>query len=87
MRVDAYNPATNAWVSKAAMPDYMHRSNGAAVINGTIYVPGGLNNQFNPTDALWAYNTSTNSWQSSRCHAGCRRLRRLGRDHREAVRL
>ena len=36
-----YDAATNSWTSRAAMPQPRASSNGAGVINGIVYVPGG----------------------------------------------
>jgi N-acetylneuraminic acid mutarotase len=59
-----YNPGTNAWTSRAAMPDRRASSNGAGVINGIIYVPGGHNGDGIYTKSLYAYNPSTNAWST-----------------------
>ncbi len=40
--VEAYNIASNRWAPKASMPSGAGETNGAATINGKIYVPGGL---------------------------------------------
>ena len=40
--VEAYNPATNSWVSKPSMPTgrgYL----GSAIVNGVVYAIGGVN--------------------------------------------
>jgi hypothetical protein len=39
-QVESYDPATDAWTSHAAMPHPRHGM-GAAVVGGTLYVPGG----------------------------------------------
>jgi N-acetylneuraminic acid mutarotase len=41
--VEAYDPVTNAWKTKAAMPT-KRMSPAAGVINGVLYVVGGFNN-------------------------------------------
>jgi N-acetylneuraminic acid mutarotase len=64
--VEAYNPATTtlvAWTTKAPLPAGRYLPNGAAVINGKIYVPGGLSG-LGPTRSLFVYNPATNSWTS-----------------------
>jgi N-acetylneuraminic acid mutarotase len=64
--VEAYNPATTtlvAWTSKAPLPAGRYLPNGAAVINGKIYVPGGLSG-LGPSRSLFVYNPATNSWTS-----------------------
>ncbi len=67
-RVDAYNVATDTWSQMASMPGVREAPNGASVINGKLYVTGGLNNQRTaaglpkPTKTLFVYNPGTNSW-------------------------
>jgi hypothetical protein len=61
-KVEAYNPATGKWVTKAPLPAKRAWSSGAAVINGKLYVPGGLNASGNPTKTLYVYDPSTNTW-------------------------
>ena len=41
-RVQAYNVATNTWTWKASVPTPLSATNGAGVVNGKIYVSGGL---------------------------------------------
>jgi subtilisin family serine protease len=62
--VEEYNPATNAWTGKAAMPAPRQDGNGATNINGLLYVPGGRNASGTLTKTLYAYNPSTNAWSS-----------------------
>ena len=66
-----YDPGTNSWTSRAAMPQPRVSSNGAGVINGIVYVPGGHNGDGIYTKSLYAYNPATNTWS----HQGlaCRR--------------
>src|SRR5262249_46655626 len=52
----------NKWLNKAALPQSRTLSNGAAVINGVLYVPGGLNTGGTYTNTLYAYTASTNTW-------------------------
>ena len=59
--VDAYNPVTDTWASKAPMPVTIDRPNGAATINGILYVPGGMDFS-QPKNTLYAYSASTNTW-------------------------
>jgi probable HAF family extracellular repeat protein len=60
--VQAYNPATDSWSSKAPLPVGRQSANGAATINSTIYVAGGQNPAGTLTNTLYAYNATTNSW-------------------------
>jgi subtilisin family serine protease/N-acetylneuraminic acid mutarotase len=62
--VEEYNPTTNAWTRKAAMPAPRHDGNGATNINGLLYVPGGRNGSGTLTKTLYVYNPSTNAWNS-----------------------
>ena len=59
-----YDPGTNAWTSRAAMPQPRASSNGAGVINGIVYVPGGHNGDGIYTRSLYAYNPATNTWST-----------------------
>jgi hypothetical protein len=60
----ACDPGTNRWASRARMPKVRAASNGAGVINGIIYVPGGHSGDGIPTRSLYAYNPATNTWSS-----------------------
>jgi len=64
-RVEAYNPNTNtlvAWTTRAPLPSKRHLPNGAAVINGKIYVAGGLNAEGRTTSTLFVYHVAGNAW-------------------------
>jgi N-acetylneuraminic acid mutarotase len=50
----AYNPNTNSWTTRAPMPVALVSSNGAATINGKLYVSG--------SGSLFVYNPATNTW-------------------------
>ena len=65
--VHAYNVATNTWNRKASLPTPMHATNGAGVINGKIYVSGGLyRDEWSHADdlsgILYVYDPRTNAW-------------------------
>ena len=60
----SYDPGTSRWTSRAAMPSPWAGSNGAAVINGIVYVPGGYGSSLLRTNKLFAYNAGTNTWSS-----------------------
>lgn len=67
--VEAYDPATNTWTTKASMPT-PRMSLASAVVNGIIYVFGGDNvvvtqsnqNSFKPVTTVEAYDPATNTW-------------------------
>ena len=62
--VQAYNPATNSWTTKAPLPAARPFGNGATHIGGTIYVPGGQDGTAVITRTLYAYKISTNLWST-----------------------
>jgi N-acetylneuraminic acid mutarotase len=76
-KVEAYNPNTStlvAWTTKAPLPAARHLPNGAAVINGKIYVTGGLT-PLGPARHLFVYDVASNSWTTKasmpiRSHGG-----------------
>jgi N-acetylneuraminic acid mutarotase len=58
--VEAYDPATNNWTTKASMPTA--RSNVAvATVSGIIYAIGG-EASYSPLSTVEAYNPATNAW-------------------------
>lgn len=61
-KVQAYNVATNTWTYKASLPEPIYNSNGTGVINGKIYISGGLSSYKNYTEALYMYDPATNRW-------------------------
>ena len=61
-RVEAYNASTNTWTRKADLPAKRDQLNGAEVIGGKIYVPGGLDANGVATKSLFVYNPTTNTW-------------------------
>jgi hypothetical protein len=68
--VSAYNVATNTWTSRRPLPVPLEFSNGAAVINGKIYVSGGYTRSYDngllSTRALYRYDPATNTWTRKR---------------------
>jgi N-acetylneuraminic acid mutarotase len=64
-----YNPETNSWLELAPAPNHHHRGV-ARVINGKLYVAGGLTLEFvdfpeaRPWGHLDVYNPATNVWVS-----------------------
>ncbi len=63
-QVTAYNPRSNTWSSKASLPSPRQSADGAAVLGGLLYLPGGMNASDVLTKTLYAYNPSTNTWIS-----------------------
>jgi energy-converting hydrogenase Eha subunit A len=61
-RLEAYNPATNTWTTKAPMPT-PRRGLGVAVVGGILYAVGGeVSGGSHPLATLQAYNPITNTW-------------------------
>jgi len=58
-RVDMYDPAAGSWQPMAAMPT-ARSSHAAAIVDGKIYVTGGLAGGYSNT--LEAYDPVTDSW-------------------------
>ena len=69
-RVRAYNVATNKWTSKPDLPRPLSATNGAGVVNGRIYVSGGLFDKEwydeGVSSGLYMYNPATNTWTRKR---------------------
>jgi N-acetylneuraminic acid mutarotase len=59
-RLDVYDPATNTWSTKTALPS-ARVATGAAVVGGKLYVVGGRNGT-SYLDAVVAYDAVTDSW-------------------------
>ena len=67
--VEAYETkagALGAWVPRTVLPNMLAHFNGAAVINGKIYVPGGRDAMGTPAASLFVYTPGTNSWSSKK---------------------
>jgi M6 family metalloprotease-like protein len=62
--VQAYNPSTNAWTTKASLPAPRQRGNGAVALNGIIYLPGADDATGALTRTLYAYTIGTNTWST-----------------------
>jgi subtilisin family serine protease len=62
--VERYTGSTNSWLSRARMPGARYDGDGASLINGVLYVPGGRNVNGVPTRTFYAYNVSTNIWST-----------------------
>jgi N-acetylneuraminic acid mutarotase len=62
-RVDTYNPSTNTWSKRAAMPAQRVRPSGVGVISGKLYLPGGIDDDNGQlTKTLYVYDSRTNTW-------------------------
>src|SRR3954470_598116 len=63
-KVMAYHVSTDSWTYPAALPIPLYETNGAAVINGKIYVSGGRRSSSNDSETpfLHMYNPATNRW-------------------------
>jgi N-acetylneuraminic acid mutarotase len=61
---DVSTGSTGSWVAKAPMPGKRGRANGATVINGKIYVPGGENATGGITRSLFVYDPAADSWST-----------------------
>jgi N-acetylneuraminic acid mutarotase len=65
-RVQAYNVATDTWRRRADLPTALRKQNGATVIDGRIYVPGGITGYAKLTAFLYVYDPATNHWTRKR---------------------
>jgi N-acetylneuraminic acid mutarotase len=59
--VEAYDPRTDTWTSKAPMPTPRYEAGGTD-IEGVLYVVGGLDSSNSPTTLVEAYDVKTNRW-------------------------
>jgi hypothetical protein len=59
--VDAYDPATNTWHSRAPLPEPRARA-GAGVLDGILYVVGGSDASGTVHASVYAYDPATDSW-------------------------
>jgi N-acetylneuraminic acid mutarotase len=66
-KVMAYNVATNTWTYKASLPVPLFWTNGTGVVDGKIYISGGVSAVGkHHQDVLLMYNPATNTWTSKR---------------------
>lgn len=69
-KVMAYNVATNTWILRASLPMPLFAINGAGVLNGKIYIPGGIKDPYpyDPpaTNTLFVFDPATNTWSQKR---------------------
>ncbi len=59
-----YDPASNSWAQLANMPTPRGGAT-AQVINGVIYLIGGMNDQGASLNVVEVYNPATNTWQTA----------------------
>ena len=62
--VQAYNPSSNKWTTKASLPAARQGGNGAVAINGIVYLAGGEDAAGALTRTLYAYDASANVWST-----------------------
>jgi N-acetylneuraminic acid mutarotase len=62
--VESYNPTLTlfSWKPKASLPAPRFWPSGAVTMNGKIYVPGGIDADWNQTKTLFVYRPATNTW-------------------------
>ena len=69
--VKAYDLTTNTWAARAPIPVRVRASNGAVVINGKIYLSGGISRLWDAQRSVWrlstlrslyVYDPTTNTW-------------------------
>ena len=58
-----YDPAANAWRTRRQAPHF-HRQGAAAVIDGKLYVAGGVGANGSPVRDLDVYDPGTNTWRT-----------------------
>ena len=64
--VSSYDPETGVWNDEYADPDILVTNGGACMIDGRIFMVGGIQEDFsyiNLTNALQIYNTGTGRWR------------------------
>ena len=65
--VRAWSPASGdagAWAARASLPNKRSFPNGATVIDGKIYLPGGMNGTGVATRTLFVYDPAANAWST-----------------------
>ncbi len=63
-KVEAYDRATNTWITKPSLPAARYEGDGAAEIGGWFYVPGGKSSLGVPTKTLYVFNKT--SWSQAK---------------------
>ena len=59
--MEAYNPATDSWTTKASVPNAFYFGSSAAV-NGTLYAIGGIDGVI--VANVWAYDPTSDAWSA-----------------------
>ena len=59
-----YDTATNTWTQKASLPSYSRDAAGSFVLNGKIYVFGGVDSAYQYLSDCWVYDTGADTWTS-----------------------
>ena len=62
-KVEAYDPVSDSWEEKAALPLALHHV-GATVLEGKIYVIGGFTSGFKPVDTVFQYDPAIDTWRA-----------------------
>jgi uncharacterized membrane protein required for colicin V production/N-acetylneuraminic acid mutarotase len=64
--LQAYNAATDKWITLSPMPAGRYQGDGAGVIDGRLYIAGGWDNTYSylPHRELFVYDPVTNVWSS-----------------------
>lgn len=60
--LQVYNVATDRWTQKTPMPTSDFDFNGAGVINGKIYLSGGIGTRQIASRSLWRYDPGIDTW-------------------------
>ncbi len=61
--IEAYDPATNTWTTKAPMPT-TRRNFAVGAVNGILYAVGGISNGGGIIATVEAYDPATNTWST-----------------------
>ena len=61
--VQAYNVATNSWSDRGPLPRPLYWTNWAGVIDGKIYISGGIASNDNFRAELYEYDPKTDTWR------------------------
>lgn len=57
-----YNPTTNAWIAKTALPGAGRMGSGCFTLGDTAYIIGGRTANASSIDEFWAYSISGDTW-------------------------
>jgi N-acetylneuraminic acid mutarotase len=60
--VEAYNLASDSWISRAPLPVALASTNGVGTIGGKLYLSGGFVDQSGWQRSLYVYDPMQNSW-------------------------